>query len=108
MRISDWSSDVCSSDLLRGHAQLGRLQALDLVADARRVLELQVGGGRLHARLQLLDDLVDRLVDQVAFLGAGVDGDVVAALVHAGERSEKRRVEKECCRTCRSGGAPYR
>src|SRR3546814_3830551 len=33
MRISDWSSDVCSSDLLAGHdAALGLSEKLELVA----------------------------------------------------------------------------
>src|SRR3546814_7573470 len=78
MRISDWSSDVCSSDL-------------DRILDQLRVIP--VAG--LH-RQQLLQHL--RL--EVADLALHVD---VAELV----RSEERRVGKECVSTCRSRCSPY-
>src|SRR3546814_2552534 len=66
MRISDWSSDVCSSDL----PQLGTA----------------------HAALQAKGAL------------AGFAGTV---LVCFGDRSEERRVGKECVSTCRSRWSPY-
>src|SRR3546814_14019931 len=97
MRISDWSSDVCSSDLLDhvalgdGDLELGRLADLDVV-------EAQVARGvRIHA------------LDVRGVLAAAVDDDhlrgdrgAVVAL-----RSEERRVGKECVRTCRSRWSPY-
>src|SRR3546814_3134574 len=82
MRISDWSSDVCSSDLFvfpvtrtrrsapwarrdstgrhRAHGALlpqqrGILQAADLVAYAGGVFELQVAGVLVHLLLQRLE-----------------------------------------------------
>src|SRR3546814_10587895 len=82
MRISDWSSDVCSSDLIR-----------------RR------GGAATY--------LADALCRH-AFTAAGrcalpaFDGRLVR-LCRAGahERSEERRVGKECVNTCRSRWSPY-
>src|SRR3546814_7209768 len=74
MRISDWSSDVCSSDLLVG-------------PDLDRTLA------------QGFERRVDR--SHVRVVGADV--------VQPGpdERSEERRVGKECVSTCRSRWSPY-
>src|SRR3546814_18521544 len=56
MRISDWSSDVCSSDLgALLPQQRGILQAADLVAYAGGVFELQVAGVLVHLLLQRLE-----------------------------------------------------
>src|SRR3546814_9218318 len=54
MRISDWSSDVCSSDLLSGEGMVAPVAALRRVAErqkealvtAREVLQAQVAPGR--------------------------------------------------------------
>src|SRR3546814_7132751 len=83
MRISDWSSDVCSSDL--GARQVGR-RAL---ADAMDVHA--VGAGGEAAR----DDLEPEA-------GAVLE-DIDAAAI----RSEERRVGQECVSTCRSRWSPY-
>src|SRR3546814_10003319 len=72
MRISDWSSDVCSSDLLR----------LVLV-DRREVLRPV--------------ELPDR---ELPVVGA-------AGIADVHDRSEERRVGKECVSTCRSRWSPY-
>src|SRR3546814_4366099 len=74
MRISDWSSDVCSSDLQVVHAQ----GEAELVLFADEEAELEVG--------------VEHRVQHVA-----------ADLAELGDiRSEERRVGKECVSTCRS------
>src|SRR3546814_9708555 len=82
MRISDWSSDVCSSDLL--FTVDGGADGLDV---ARRVAEVAPGwlvaGGRLY---------VETSEEQAPV---------------AAERSEERRVGKECVSTCRSRWSPY-
>src|SRR3546814_10623155 len=85
MRISDWSSDVCSSDLLV------ELLALLLVA--------------AHAAL---DDLARRLSRRRA-AGGPVPGrrGGTAALARGRARSEERRVGEECVSTCRSRWSPY-
>src|SRR3546814_13105496 len=100
MRISDWSSDVCSSDL----------------ADRRRALPARRRPGRLP------------LAAGTEPQGAGIGHDAVGALRrrpgerrpkrprrHPGTadptdgsaRSEERRVGKECVSTCRSRWWPY-
>src|SRR3546814_14984540 len=106
MRISDWSSDVCSSDLVGrlveqqhvrpGTQNLGEMHPVALAARELADLLLLVGaaevegadiGAALHLaltevdlRLALADLLPNRLVG----------------------RSEERRVGKECVSTCRS------
>src|SRR3546814_4095939 len=88
MRISDWSSDVCSSDLF----DLVEVMLDDAVAglDARcHVATLEV---QRHVHVQ-------QLVGEHA-LEVGVDR--VAA-----DRSEERRGGKECVSTCRSRWSPY-
>src|SRR3546814_20461291 len=108
MRISDWSSDVCSSDL---------------VVAVRR--EDAVVAGRGAAAVGVDDGIVVGEGRGVGRHGQGVAGDgvvaVVAAvlasdgapdLVAAGRgmavaRSEERRVGKACVSTCRSRLSPY-
>src|SRR3546814_19401050 len=84
MRISDWSSDVCSSDLrglhpvvedLDGHA-IQRLEGLHMAAQQRLQVLVQHIAGNDEARV-------------------------------AQHRSEERRVGKECVSTGRSGWSPY-
>src|SRR3546814_10820133 len=102
MRISDWSSDVCSSDLI-GVAQ----QPFEFAARAAQaVLAQRQGGiGRAHGRGPRR-----AAVPQLqCFPGAGV---VRARQRNAGgalgqARSEERRVGKECVSTCRSRWSPY-
>src|SRR3546814_18809280 len=70
MRISDWSSDVCSSDL-----------------DA---------------------DAADPVVTNANFASVSIvneKGQLIATTL--ANRSEERRVGKECVRTCRSRWSPY-
>src|SRR3546814_20393420 len=89
MRISDWSSDVCSSDLLVER---------NAVEEDLHVLDGIDG----HARLAgIADDA--RVVGVVAAVGREVEGDREPLL----PRSEERRVGKECVRTCRSRWSPY-
>src|SRR3546814_14482444 len=97
MRISDWSSDVCSSDLddaviLRAAHRLDALAVLgaagiDVIGDVGRSDEAD----RLDGRM--VEDGVDH------FLVAVDD-------VQDARRSEERRVGKECVSTCRSRWSP--
>src|SRR3546814_3932947 len=88
MRISDWSSDVCSSDLwsrlLRSNTRID--QGVDEVKDEHR-------HGDRDRKNQ--DDALD---DEVVIR---LDG-----LIEA-KRSEERRVGKECVSTGRSRWSPY-
>src|SRR3546814_16965061 len=94
MRISDWSSDVCSSDL---HLQQNILpHALGEVgADG-------ADGGQVARQLGIAQHMVDA--------GAhGDDGLEVRKGLEAARRrrSEERRVGKECVSTGRSRWSPY-
>src|SRR3546814_2370233 len=91
MRISDWSSDVCSSDLQR--RPFGEPVA---------ALEDQPGGAVAGEDLALLGGEQPRQHDAAA--GREVAPQVAG---HAAERSEERRVGKECVSTCRSRWSPY-
>src|SRR3546814_15763372 len=95
MRISDWSSDVCSSDL--------RLKAI----------EDQSGRQVVVATLADLQgyDIADYGYRLGRTWGIGQKGEDngVLLIVAPGERqvrSEERRVGKECVSTCRSRGSP--
>src|SRR3546814_17000916 len=103
MRISDWSSDVCSSDLSAENAggdkqrrvfarRIGyRKYLLDAAAVFSNPLRVIT---RVHARAFI--ELLDRNPE---FQRAGSDDFLV--------RSEERRVGKECVSTCRSRWSPY-
>src|SRR3546814_14497585 len=96
MRISDWSSDVCSSDLYESF----RL-AQTLLPDS--------------ALLNINDYKNDQsYVDQVEdLLQRGCEIDVMGSQMHLFnpqqclDRSEERSVGKECVSTCRSRWSPY-
>src|SRR3546814_2011133 len=84
MRISDWSSDVCSSDLFDPH----RLpDAADRgVPDAGGVEDLLAA--RLGARARRVEDLDDQLILARLQIGGDVETEgVEAALVRADDRS---------------------
>src|SRR3546814_11754470 len=99
MRISDWSSDVCSSDLdhLALGVEAGGLgpEATSEVIDLARVEHMAGQLGRLakrdrqHARCERVER------PAVARLDLAKPG-----------RAEERRVGKECCGTCRSRWSP--
>src|SRR3546814_18021954 len=96
MRISDWSSDVCSSDLAD--------QAFDhrarLRTDAGHAALLAAPEGRLQQ-----DENGEQLEPAEQHAEAH---EQLGAVRPAGEvRSEERRVGKECVSTCRSRWSPY-
>src|SRR3546814_14825471 len=99
MRISDWSSDVCSSDLLVGTGIVDEQHEFD--ADfTGRIVEAEATDlvqAWNRAQIPLLTGQPCR--DEIA-LGR-CDGGLVA------DRSEERRVGNECVRTCRSRWSPY-
>src|SRR3546814_15701571 len=100
MRISDWSSDVCSSDL----------ETHELM-DARRIGLLEPSAYVINTSRGVIVDegaLVEALEAQ-RIAGAGLDvyrhepeiDPLLLALSNV-VRSEERRVGKECVSTCRS------
>src|SRR3546814_16284947 len=85
MRISDWSSDVCSSDLVPG----------------------------LTERREDIPELVRYFVQAIS-VASGLAprriGEDAMAVLQSHDwpgRSEERRVGKECVSTCRSRWSPY-
>src|SRR3546814_11645306 len=102
MRISDWSSDVCSSDL---HLMLG---------DRSRGT---IGGAEfdlMKPSAYLINTGRAEIVDQAALVDALTRGRIAGAALDvydheplpADHRSEERRVGKECVRTCGSRWSP--
>src|SRR3546814_17161635 len=106
MRMSDWSSDVCSSDLVCGSTVFNRRPddnegtvrtrmaeyraktAPILPYFEKRGLVSRVAG---MADITEVNEAIERLLDATVEVG----------------RSEERRVGKECVRTCRSRWSPY-
>src|SRR3546814_14408245 len=126
MRISDWSSDVCSSDLYKS-GQVSRLHYLRSLAKTAHAFTAASYG--LDAFEPYLLDLILCRSDDVAefvgddpfdpptnetdghtlqiFLGEAMGGGeqgLIAARFQL--RSEERRVGKECVSTGRSRGSP--
>src|SRR3546814_12007938 len=99
MRISDWSSDVCSSDLGVPMSQKSKQLGLTTPpggtwvqtdrAAHERWAQLAIANPRASSVLHVL----------VAQMGRH------SAIV-ASQRSEERRVGKECVSTCRSRWSP--
>src|SRR3546814_15862990 len=93
MRISDWSSDVCSSDL----------------PDMRQTqVDMKIG-------IDIAALTYKKLVDQIILIAGDADFIPAAKLARYEGidfildpmRSEERRVGKECVSTCRSRWSPY-
>src|SRR3546814_15219991 len=105
MRISDWSSDVCSSDLEKLIRQL--IDDLDgkPIDDGF--------GDRIEFSYQGTDYVIDLRATNAEKFDAAVRPFVEAAAKVSGKRgkkakrSEERRVGKECVSTCSSRWSPY-
>src|SRR3546814_14723793 len=120
--MSDWSSDLCSSDLLLSYAQTERpnrdwwLNILDLygasdvlVAEAR--LDREYPGGPVIGRFTARhgpDGLVIKRFALRTNAAARLDAMLDAAVRRIDEayRSEERRVGKVCVSTCRYRWTP--
>src|SRR3546814_9979172 len=90
MRISDWSSDVCSSDLVFGDT--GSMCGLPCRNRAPSLGEAAAGKEPCMFKRLFVDH--PKSVDE-------------NYIEHFGVRSEERRVGKECVSTCRSRWSPY-
>src|SRR3546814_20856111 len=131
MRISDWSSDVCSSDLdvVRAHAHLdvqvarrrARRAGLALAGQADAVAAVDAGRHLHRQDLFLLHAARAAAFRTRAAEGLAATVALRARLLHredaalethlaasvAGVRSEARRVGKACVSTCRYRWSPY-
>src|SRR3546814_18793610 len=99
MRISDWSSDVCSSDLItdgfvkKFGKERVRNTPLCESAIVGSALGLSIKGFKSMMEMQFADFVTEgfnQIVNNLAKV-----------------RSEERRVGKECVSTCRSRWSPY-
>src|SRR3546814_18465068 len=102
MRISDWSSDVCSSDLPLIPSDSTRMHLKDLKKKAPAELvtmaeELGVEGASTLRK----QDLMFAILKVEADNGEQIMGEGTIEVLPDG-RSEERRVGKECVSTCRS------
>src|SRR3546814_14025153 len=95
MRISDWISDVCSSDL-----GLASFQDQRIWHHSRRMEEtLNANSVSLQIYLDELEKSFVGMEGAMSMLGRTIQRDAF--------RSAERRVGKECVRTCRSRWPPY-
>src|SRR3546814_15584255 len=109
MRISDWSSDVCSADL----AEIQR-QALGVAHDAA-VIGWGIGTDKGRVRFDILRHEADTLHRLLCSVGLGERHEALRQLAGPGrqiqvqapgkakvlQRSEERRVGKGWGRTCK-------
>src|SRR3546814_20244030 len=105
MRISDWSSDVCSSDLAKDDSE------------DEQYLRIQIRGGLRHlaglAGYLVAIVIVGFFTATAGYLvatlwrGAGFRLPQALGLTVIAVRSEERRVGKECVSTCSSRWSPY-
>src|SRR3546814_3923719 len=93
LRISDWSSDVCSSDLVQN-----RRSGISYWLLSREEWSRLPAGSRLDGGpFALFKCTPETMTASV----------VLAPVDMSGARSEERRVGKECVSTCRSRWSPY-
>src|SRR3546814_15443465 len=99
MRISDWSSDVCSSDLVVVIGVIVIVVASQLIGDHRPGNDVHVGAdvgivGHGERNVRTAQPRQEEL--HAELLGRRIRN----------LRSEERRVGKECVSPCRSGWSP--
>src|SRR3546814_19383444 len=119
MRISDWSSDVCSSDLADVSfetALRARIKALPEVVSAASSVDWSVRPQGAFTSAIVLTVAYDprgrTMTGWQGWIPTRVYIDVMAAsapvkaTLRDAIRSEERRVGKECVSTCRTRGEP--
>src|SRR3546814_17716622 len=102
MRISDWSSDVCSSDLILLPKEIKpeQKQAIEDFDDLTvRALEEED-----YAQLPGIQRALNSGLSKGTLIGANEPS--LTEMHRSIARSEERRVGKECVSTCRSRWSP--
>src|SRR3546814_19025912 len=104
MRISDWSSDVCSSDLGKqeeGKNEQACRQRIEIGFHVRVAVD-RIGGEQHHCGLEQI------VIKRAQELGCEYrqKPSLAEKLKGCLHRSEARRVGKECVSTCRSRWSP--
>src|SRR3546814_15155595 len=113
MRISDWSSDVCSSDLSDHVRVVGDVGKAGVAIDSVEDMKILFDGIPLD-KMSVSMTMNGAVIPILAFfIVAGeeqgvpteqLDGTIQNDILK--ERSEERRVGKECVSTCRSRWSP--
>src|SRR3546814_19491811 len=98
MRISDWSSDVCSSDLIPNLRIDSTPSAQDLIFQADAV-------AAFNSTTMLEASVAGKPVIVPLFEEAATAD--YQDWIQLRNRSEERRVGKECVSTCRSRWSPF-
>src|SRR3546814_17342093 len=98
MRISDWSSDVCSSDLIVSL----NTKRMDIVKSSQSFIR-----GRKENYLMKLKVILTTLAGAYFVLRSSALKARKGQLALTHSRSEERRVGKEGVSTCRSRWSPY-
>src|SRR3546814_4410941 len=108
MRISDWSSDVCSSDLLESEADPSAALLRDCYDAPNETVQKKI-----LTRLDKNARAFIGLSPLVMLATAGPDGadcsprgDAPGFVRVEYDRTEERRVGQECVSTCRSRWSP--
>src|SRR3546814_13934787 len=124
MRISDWSSDVCSSDLResvralsadrgqtlfrrRLHCQLSAARRYHHRSDQARRRLAAGGQCRLYEVLEEIENIAVLNGHHAASSAIQYRRPASSVPDIKSSRSEERRVGKECVSTCRLWGSPY-
>src|SRR3546814_19170866 len=97
MRISDRSSDVCSSDLL---------ELVATVSEAFGGIDMLVVSTAANVLPRLVGDIAPEDIARILVEQAAAPM-VMSRAVLPVMRSEERRVGKECVSTCSSRWSPY-
>src|SRR3546814_20965404 len=103
MRISDWSSDVCSSDLILAFAIAGMVCACAALAYTELATMIPAAGSAYTFSYVALGETIAWVVGWSLIL----EYSLACSPVAVGWRSEERRVGKELGRKCRSRWSPY-
>src|SRR3546814_3087810 len=98
MRISDWSSDVCSSDLEEVLRVPGRVERLDAAKAPlhglarRRLARCPAGNRRAHRLAELVQQgvVVEGVVDRGGHGGLGREGSVASSCRRADRRARAK------------------
>src|SRR3546814_7162775 len=119
MRISDWSSDVCSSDLEIGiglESSLGAVAVMDVEIDHGDAFQAPAVAGMPGADGDVVEQAEAHGLGRLGMMAGRADGaeGVARLTLHHGVddgtagtrrpqgRSEERRVGQECVSTCTS------
>src|SRR3546814_14191579 len=106
MRISDWSSDVCSSDLADQVAQKITADSAGNTAD-RCLGKALIAGFRVCRACSRQQHCAHSTCAQKFLINSHPLFPLFSSRMPRGDRSEERRVGKECVSTCRSRWSPY-